>query len=278
MTADSAPLFSIIVPTFNRSSFLGEAIASALTQTVEDFELLLVNDGGEIPDRLPTDPRLRLIQRQVTGGPGAARNSGLAEASGHYVTFLDDDDLLLPRRLEIAEVGLQEARIAVCQKADVRRRRRSQAESQLDYHTVHDSGPPHLGCTAIERSIAPLFNETYLACQDVEWWFRASEFGPIASSPEVGYFQRPSSVAAGRLNDQSRRLQFNRLLLVDFADYYRTHPRARAFRLKRVALRELAAGNTGAARQSLRQSFAASPSIRTAWHLARATFGSAPRR
>ncbi len=66
------------------------------------------------------------------------------------------------------------------------------------------------------------------------------------------------------------RLRFSRRLLVDHEGYYRTHRRARAYRLKRIGLRELARGDRPAARTAFRQSLRASPSARTVWHLIRA--------
>lgn len=99
MTGSGAPLVSIIMPVYNAEHFLAESIESALNQTYDRFELLLVNDGssdrsGELCDRYAAlDPRVRVIH-QENRGPSAARNAGIEFSSGKYLQFLDADDSL----------------------------------------------------------------------------------------------------------------------------------------------------------------------------------------
>ena len=77
------PLFSIVVPTYGRPEYLGECLASILQQTVEDFEVVVVDDASPDPVELPVeDARLRLLRRDTNGGPAAARNTGMAVAAG----------------------------------------------------------------------------------------------------------------------------------------------------------------------------------------------------
>lgn len=91
------PLFSIIVPVYRVEAYLDECIHSVLTQDFPDFELILVDDGS--PDRCPEmcdsyaqkDKRIHIIH-QKNGGLAAARNSGLKQAVGDYILFLDSDD------------------------------------------------------------------------------------------------------------------------------------------------------------------------------------------
>ena len=96
-------MISVILNTYNRAAVLPRAIESVLAQTREDFELVVADDGST--DRTPgvvaefDDPRVRYV-RQDNGGLSAARNLGVARSSGRYVTFLDDDDEVLPGWLE----------------------------------------------------------------------------------------------------------------------------------------------------------------------------------
>ncbi|MCX7595406.1 MAG: glycosyltransferase, partial [Fischerella sp.] len=90
------PLLSIIIPTHNRPHLVGRAVKSALEQTVEDFEVIVVDDGSTQPPELPSDRRLRLLRHEQSRGGAAARNTGTEAACGRWVTYLDDDDLLLP--------------------------------------------------------------------------------------------------------------------------------------------------------------------------------------
>ena len=85
------PAFSVIIPTCNRPQFLADAVASVLAQRDAEFELLIVNDGLELPP-LPADPRLRHLENARRGAI-VARNFGIASARGGWISWLDDDDL-----------------------------------------------------------------------------------------------------------------------------------------------------------------------------------------
>ena len=94
----STPRFSVIIPTFNRSDFLREALESVVRQSFRSFEVIVVDDGStddtrEVLDRFKGDA---LVLRQSNQGGGVARNLGASAASGEYFAFLDDDDLLFP--------------------------------------------------------------------------------------------------------------------------------------------------------------------------------------
>lgn len=98
-----AMLFSIVIPTYNRRAFLEEALASALTQTLTDYEIVVVDDGssdGTCAWLATQSERIRVISRP-NGGPGAARNAGAAAAKGRYLVFLDSDDLFFPWTLAV---------------------------------------------------------------------------------------------------------------------------------------------------------------------------------
>ena len=92
--------FSIIVPVFNCLKSLQYCVDSILTQSFDDFELILVDDGStdgtsNLCDLLQkADQRVRVIHR-TNGGTSAARNTGIASANGEYLAFLDNDDVWL---------------------------------------------------------------------------------------------------------------------------------------------------------------------------------------
>jgi glycosyltransferase involved in cell wall biosynthesis len=97
------PLVSIIVPTHDRAQMLKEAVDSALAQTFQDFELIIVLNGAsaasvEMANRLGTDPKVRVVE-MADDTLAAARNFGLEFASGEWIAFLDDDDIWLPDKL-----------------------------------------------------------------------------------------------------------------------------------------------------------------------------------
>jgi len=96
---------SIIIPVYNTQAYLEKCLDSVLAQTMEDFELILVNDGSTdgcpgICDRYRLqDPRVRVIHKE-NGGLSSARNAGLDIAKGKYICFVDSDDHIAPTLLE----------------------------------------------------------------------------------------------------------------------------------------------------------------------------------
>ncbi|WP_427161287.1 glycosyltransferase family 2 protein [Aliinostoc sp. HNIBRCY26] len=96
------PLLSIIIPTHNRPHLVTQAVQSALEQTMDDFEVIVVDDASTQPIDLPTHPKLRVIRLSQPHGGAGTRNVGLAAAMGCWVTFLDDDDRLLPHMAELS--------------------------------------------------------------------------------------------------------------------------------------------------------------------------------
>lgn len=101
------PLVSVVIPVYNTREYLPACLESVLSQTMGDFELLLVDDGStdgslEVEEAYAArDGRVRVL-RQQHARQGAARNLGMREARGEYVYFLDSDDLIDPTLLETA--------------------------------------------------------------------------------------------------------------------------------------------------------------------------------
>ena len=101
---DAAPLVSVVIATRNRREFLADAIASVLAQTMSDFEIVVVDDGSREPYAQAiaeglSDSRIRVHSLDHVG-IAAARNEGTRLARGRYIAVLDDDDIMLPWRLE----------------------------------------------------------------------------------------------------------------------------------------------------------------------------------
>lgn len=103
----SDPLLSIIIPTHNRPDLLPIAVHSALAQTYANIEVVVVDDASEPPVQLPADPKLRVIRVSPGVGGAGARNVGTRAANGRWVTYLDDDDCLLPHMAEVSLAALE---------------------------------------------------------------------------------------------------------------------------------------------------------------------------
>ncbi len=105
-TIAAAPEVSVIVPAFNAETTIAQTLRSIQRQTFQDWELLVCDDGStdDTPAILATiaatEPRLRVV-RQPNAGAGAARNAAIALARGRLFQFLDADDLLEPRCIEV---------------------------------------------------------------------------------------------------------------------------------------------------------------------------------
>ncbi len=103
--APSRPLVSVVVPAYNAERWLGKTLLSACSQSLQDIEILVVDDGSidgtaaVAESFIRRDPRVRLIRRE-NGGVGAARNTGIAAAKGRYIAPLDADDIWHPLKLE----------------------------------------------------------------------------------------------------------------------------------------------------------------------------------
>lgn len=97
------PKVSVIIPTYNRASLLPRAVNSVLAQTYGDYEVIIVDDcSTDDTQRVIaefTDSRIRQFRHKVNRGVSAARNTGIANARGEYIVFLDDDDECTPSRL-----------------------------------------------------------------------------------------------------------------------------------------------------------------------------------
>jgi glycosyltransferase involved in cell wall biosynthesis len=104
-------MISVIISTFSRRAMLGEAVASVQAQSLQEWELLIVDDAStdDTWEWLSSlrDERIRVYRQTVNQERSAARNRGLADARGEFVMFLDDDDRLLPEGLRLLQDALR---------------------------------------------------------------------------------------------------------------------------------------------------------------------------
>ena len=110
MASPTIPFFSVVIPTYNRATFIGATLDSVLEQTFADLEILVVDDGSkdntaEVVSQF-TDPRLRYYPKE-NAERGVARNCGFVRAQGQYVLFLDSDDRFHPEHLATLHAKIQ---------------------------------------------------------------------------------------------------------------------------------------------------------------------------
>lgn len=106
MEIEDRPLFSIIIPTYNRADKLIKALESLVAQTYKNFEVIVCDDGStdntaevinSFSDKLP----ITYIWEENWGGPARPRNNGIKASKGDWICFLDSDDFCYPEKLEI---------------------------------------------------------------------------------------------------------------------------------------------------------------------------------
>lgn len=107
MKQDKEPFFSIIIPTYNRSSLIFDTLNSVFDQKYRNFEVIVVDnastdDSIELLKPLEDEGKIRLIQNEKNIERARARNRGIANAKGDFLTFLDSDDFMYPNNLQDA--------------------------------------------------------------------------------------------------------------------------------------------------------------------------------
>jgi glycosyltransferase involved in cell wall biosynthesis len=155
MSTEAHPQVSAVIPTYNYSRFVVEAVESALAQTYSPVEVVVVDDGStdDTAERLrPYRARIRYLYQENRGLSGA-RNAGIRAARGEYVALLDSDDTWKPEKIasQMSLVSAKGYQVVVCRTAWPKG-----AAEALGFEDCFFSGPG-FGSTALMRK--SLFNE-----------------------------------------------------------------------------------------------------------------------
>ena len=205
------PQVSVVIPAYNAMRFLPQTVESVLQQTLQDFEVLIVDDGSKDDTArwaaAHSDSRVKLIPRP-NGGAAAARNTGVENAAGEYVAFLDADDLWQPTKLakQVAraeadpEVGLVDTWISYIDAAG------EPMNSVLTQHLEGDVWAHMIEYNLVRCGSTPLvrrrcfeevgsFDESFRFAEDWEMWIRISrryQFA-VVKEPLVAYRQHANN-------------------------------------------------------------------------------------
>ena len=120
ITHEQKPLVSVIMPTYNASRFLEEAICSVANQSEENWELLVIDDCSaddsfDIAQRhAASDHRIQVLRNNVNLGVAKTRNLGINLAKGEYIAFLDSDDVWHPEKLERQLKKMRDTGAGIC--------------------------------------------------------------------------------------------------------------------------------------------------------------------
>ncbi len=206
------PLFSVIIPVYNRPVPLRRAIESVFAQDFNDYELIVVDDGStdETGDVARSFATVRYI-RQERRGVSAARNRGAAESRAAYLAFLDSDDEWLPGKLKAQRDFIGRNPLVRIHQTDEIWIRRGRRVNPMNKHAKPEGDIfiPSLelclvspSAVAIERSLfdrAGGFDERLEACEDYDLWLR------IALDEGVGLVDEKLVVKHGGHDDQLSR-------------------------------------------------------------------------
>jgi len=187
------PPISVIIPTYNRSWILQDAIDSVLSQTGCTFELIVVDDGStdDTPDLLRSYGDRLTVLRQENRGVSAARNMGIRHAAGQLIAFLDSDDYWLPGKLAAQAIFFDsrpDALISQTQEIWIRNGVRVNPCKRHRKRTGMIFEPSLYLClispsaVMMHRSlfdIVGLFDESLPACEDYDLWLQISCRFPV---------------------------------------------------------------------------------------------------
>jgi glycosyltransferase involved in cell wall biosynthesis len=212
------PLVSIIIPTFNRADLLPQAVDSALS-AAEDVEVIVVDDGSEddTPRVCADLPGIRYLRLNRNLGTPSARNFGVIESRGEFVTALGDDDLRLPGSLEAQVRRLDESpQAAFCygQVLLADQRRNSLTGEAVPLHTpegdifwelLEHNFVPDLSVVARKVRLieAGLFNPELIGVEDWDMWLRLAERWQVVAVAEPVAVYRKANAASGQVCSDS---------------------------------------------------------------------------
>ena len=215
-TSDSAlgiDIVSIIIPTHNRWRWLREAIASVLSQSYRNFEVIVVDDGSTDD----TDAKLAgfrsdvRVLRQEQKGVSAARNHGVSVARGRYLAFLDSDDLWLPEKLKVQTEFMDEHPEAeICQTDEIwirggirvnPKRKHEKPSGDIFRRSLELClvSPSAVMMTHALFNAVGGFDESLPVCEDYDLWLR------IAARYSVPLIPQALTVKRGGHEDQLSR-------------------------------------------------------------------------
>jgi GT2 family glycosyltransferase len=227
------PLVSVIIPTYNRLGKLKNAVESVLSQTYENYEIIIVNDAGEDVTRVINEfnnGKLKLLNSSMNKGLAAARNIGIKAAKGEYIAFLDDDDIFYKNHLQVAINNLDSLNKVIYTDA-VRKTYLKDGEKYIlqsetvPYSIDYDRNKVLIGniapvnCFVFEKSLiekAGTFDESLPVLEDWEFWLRLSTIANFKhikeNTVEVNWYNDGSTLTSSKAEEfgKTRNLIYNK--------------------------------------------------------------------
>lgn len=256
------PLISVIIPVFNSEQFIVAALRSVLSQTIQDFEILIIDDGSTDNTissiGIIQDKRVHIFTKNKTDGPSATRNFGVLKAQGKYIAFLDADDLWLPTHLalhlsahqEKSSMGLSFSRVHYINSLGEKSFfRKHYWKNSLLPHDIFCYNPiVTCSCVFVLRKLLLKypFNENIFTSGDIELWVRLAVFeqGCIWNIDDITVLYRINPGSVSFLRVEQALVEFDKTIkaIYEYApqlvDMYWRRSRANYLRQRvQIALR-----------------------------------------
>ncbi|MDX2031911.1 MAG: glycosyltransferase family A protein [Blastocatellia bacterium] len=195
MTTNTSPRISIIIPAYNTSQYIGEALDSVFAQSFTDYEVIVINDGSPDTPELervlePYQPRIRYLKKE-NGGLASARNAGLRVSRGEIIVMLDSDDYWLPDYLEKQVASLTSAPDVAVSYTNAMLFGDSPlagkdfmtlfpSEGDVTFASMLEEKVHVMGTCMVKREVIfdmGLYDETLRASEDFDLWLRVAHKG-----------------------------------------------------------------------------------------------------
>jgi glycosyltransferase involved in cell wall biosynthesis len=190
------PTISVIIPVYNRESRILKTVESVLKQSLQDFELIIVDDGSTdgtpkiLNNLFQAYPQKITLIKQSNQGVSAARNTGIKRAAGEYIAFCDSDDLWITSKLETQLLTMKKNNWTICQTDETWIRNQKKVNPMKKHKKPSgDIFIPSLelclvspSATMLKKTVLEdigLFDETLPACEDYDLWLRLALKYPI---------------------------------------------------------------------------------------------------
>jgi len=168
---------SVIIPTYNSANFISAAIESILKQTIRTLEIIVVDDGSTDETAKVLDKYTSQIKYflQENKGPSSARNLGLNHAVGEYILFLDSDDILLDKSMELLTKSLSnqiDTMLSIGLYQEIKKEGKTWIKSKTPYRGTYLSG------VMFKKKLIDkigMLDEELRTGEDIDWFFRLRE-------------------------------------------------------------------------------------------------------
>ena len=286
------PTVTVVMPVYNTAAYVEAAIDSVLDQTFGDIELLIIDDGGSDESitlcRAYTDPRIRIIS-QANRGLAGARNTGIHQAQGEFIAFLDSDDLWAPEKLTRHVQHLrQNHQIGVSYAASTTIDDEGRPLRIVQRPRIHRVQPHHIflrnpigngSAPVIRRAVfddiaflsdagdrLSFFDETFRQSEDIECWMRIALTTPWQFEGLKGAYTHYRINEGGLSANVVRQYETwdrvrKKVWAIDARFARRWAPTAEAFQLRYLARRCLRLNDGSLALSLMQDAIARSPSI-----------------